>query len=388
MTTITPDPEGSHQVAPIMPDAAAGRLVTTVEPEAQAEAEAELDAEDGPMWRPAVLGEPGDGRGRVRCGLCPHACDLADGETGVCRVRRNHRGVLETATFAVAVEHLDAIERKPLYHVRPGTKVLTVAGPGCSFRCNYCVNHRLSQYGRVAGSGWVGGPAQPAEIVARAAAAGAAVGLSYAEPGLAPELTLALAEHAAPRGVPLVWKSNGFLTQAAVDMVAGALDAVNIDVKAADEGAHRRLTGAALRPVLDAVERFRAAGVWVEVSTPLIPGVSAEPAALASIAGHLAAVDPDIPWHLLRFTPDFRMRRPPPTSPDALAAAVAVGRAAGLRFVYVERALGIDGRRTRCPGCDTLLVERGIWETLHNKIVTSACPQCARAIPGRWGDDR
>jgi pyruvate formate lyase activating enzyme len=150
----------------------------------------------------------------------------------------------------------------------------------------------LSQYGRVADASWAGEPAQPAEIVARAAAVGASVGLSYAEPGLAPELTLSLAEHAGPRGVPLVWKTNGFLTTAAVDMVAGALEAVNIDVKAADEGAHRRLTGAALRPVLDALERFRAAGVWVEVSTPLIPGVSAEPAALASIARHLAASTP------------------------------------------------------------------------------------------------
>jgi pyruvate formate lyase activating enzyme len=161
----------------------------------------------------------------------------------------------------------------------------------------------------------------------------------------------------------------------------------NVDVKAADEAAHRRLTGESLRPVLDAVERFRGAGVWVEVSTPLIPGVSAEPAAIAAIARRLASIDPDIPWHLLRFTPDFRMRRPPPTGPDALAAAVAAGRAAGLRFVYVERALGPAGRATRCPGCDTVLVERGIWETSAVALAGAAgdaCPRCDRQIPGRW----
>lgn len=338
-----------------------------------------------PAWRPALLGEAA--AGRVRCGLCPHACDLAPGETGVCQVRRNHGGTLETATFTVTVAHSDAIERKPLYHVRPGSRVLTVAGPGCTFRCNYCVNHRLSQYGRAGGTGWAGMPARPADLVAQAVAAGAAVGLSYAEPGLAPELTLALAEHAAPAGIPLVWKTNGFLTPAAIDLVAPVLHAVNIDVKAAADAAHRRLTGAPLRPVLDAIERFRAAGVWVEVSTPLIPGVSADPDTLRAIAGHLAGIDPDIPWHLARFTPDFRMRRPPPTPPAALAEAVAIGRGAGLRFVYVERALGGAGRETRCPGCDAVLISRGIWETLENSVTVGACAHCALPIPGRWGDE-
>ncbi|WP_239337518.1 radical SAM protein, partial [Frankia sp. CiP3] len=345
------------------------------------------DDPHGPVWRAAVLGEPvgsesgqSDKRGkearRIRCLLCPHGCELRPGETGVCAVRRNHAGVLETATYTVAVTHLDAIERKPFYHVRPGSRVLTIAGPGCSFRCNYCVNHRLSQYGQVADVAWTGRPAQPAELVAQAAANGASLAMSYAEPGLAPELTLALAALAAPAGVPIVWKTNGFLTASAIDLVAGALDAVNIDVKAAGESAHRRLTGAHLRPVLDAVERLRAAGVWVEVSTPLIPGVSAEPDALRAIARHLAGIDPDIPWHLLRFTPDFRMRRPAPTSPDVLDAARATGRDAGLRYVYVERALGAAGRETRCPACDTVLVQRGIWETLESAVTHGICPHC------------
>lgn len=231
----------------------------------------------GPSWRPALLGRRHDA-GRVTCELCPHGCDLGDGQVGLCRVRRNRGCGLETATFAVAVAYLDAIERKPLYHVRPGTRVLTTAAPGCTFRCGYCINHRLSQYGRTGAPGWVGEPARPADLVARAAAEHAAIGLSYTEPGLAPELTLALAEHAAPAGVPLVWKSNGFLTAKAIDLVAPVLDAVNIDVKAADDPAHRRLTGAPLGPVLAAIERFRAAGVWVEVSTPLIPGTSTDPA--------------------------------------------------------------------------------------------------------------
>ena len=342
-------------------------------------------SQPGPAWTPALLAER-TSHGGLRCGLCPFGCVLGEGQLGICRVRRNRGGALETATFTAAVAHLDAIERKPLYHVRPGSLVLTVAGPGCTFRCDYCINYRLSQFGREAAAPWTGAPARPAELVSQARAAGAAVGLSYAEPGLAPELTLALAEHAAPAGLPVIWKSNGFLTRRAVDLVAPALTAVNIDVKAASESAHRRLTGAPLRPVLETLERFREAGVWVEVSTPLIPGASADPAELRIIATQLAAIDPGIPWHLARFTPDFRMRDSRPSLPSTLQEGRAIGHEAGLAFVYVERALGPEGRRTRCPACQSVLVERGIWETLHNNLANGLCPHCGYQVPGRWGD--
>lgn len=336
-----------------------------------------------PAWRPAILGTA-HGAGRVRCELCPHGCDLRDGQTGACRVRRNRDGRLETATFSTAAVHVDAIERKPFYHVRPGSRVLTTAAPGCTFHCDYCVNHRLSQYDRPDGAGWTGEPADPAALVSRALAEGTAIGLSYTEPGLAPELTLALAELAGPAGVPIVWKSNGFLTAQAIDLTAPVLDAVNIDVKAAAEAPHRRLTGAPLRPVLDAIGRFRAAGVWVEVSTPLIPGVADHPDQLGVIARELAAIDLEMPWHLLRFTPDFRMNAESPTTPEALSAGVRNGHGTGLRFVYVERALGPTGRQTRCPGCAAVLVERGIWETREQRMIGATCPQCTQAIPGRW----
>lgn len=333
-----------------------------------------------PQWRPALFSEPAAG-GRVRCTLCPFLCVLRDGQAGVCRVRRNRSGTLETATYTAAAAHLTAIERKPLYHVWPGSRVLTVAGPGCSFRCDYCINYRLSQYGREDTAPWTGTPARPAEIAARAHEAGALLGLSYSEPGLAPELTLALAEY----GLPLIWKTNGYLTAEAIDAVAPALTAVNIDIKAADEAGHRHLTGASLGPVLDAVERFRSAGVWVEVSTPLIPGTSADSVSLQSIAARLAVIDRDIPWHLLRFTPDFRLSSAAPTAPDALREARDIGHGAGLRFVYVERALGPEGRNTSCPVCGIKLVDRDIWKMVENVIVDGQCPRCGLPIPGRWG---
>jgi pyruvate formate lyase activating enzyme len=297
-------------------------------------------------------------------------------------VRRNHNGVLETATFTASVIHLGPIERKPFYHLRPGGKVLTVAGPGCTFSCGYCINHRLSQYGRDASASWLGMPADPAALAQQARTAGALIGLSYAEPALAPELTLALAD----QGLPVIWKTNGFLTPATIDLVAPALLGVNIDVKAAGEREHHALTGAPLQPVLDAVARFTGHGVWVEVCTPLIPGVSSSPRQLQKIAARLAAISPDLPWHLLRFTPAFRLRAAVPTSPAALAAARDIGYQAGLRHVYVERALGAEGRRTVCPSCQTPVVERGIWKTLDIRFVEAGtCAVCGTEIPGRWG---
>ncbi|GAA5050108.1 pyruvate formate lyase activating enzyme [Thermocatellispora tengchongensis] len=333
-------------------------------------------------WTPAILHRP---RGsRVQCLLCPMRCLLADGETGPCRVRRRSGEILETATFATSVRHLDAVERKPLYHFRPGTHTLTLAAPGCTFRCDYCVNHRMSQYGREEDLPWTATPADPREIVAAAAAEGASVALSYTEPSLAVELTLALADEGGRAGVPVVWKSNGFLTPEAVRLVAPRLAAVNIDVKAVEERAHHRLTGAPLAPVLRTLRAFAAAGVWVEVSTPLIPGVMSEPGQLAALAGLLAEIDPGMPWHLLRFTPDFRMREEAPTTPAALAEAVAIGRAAGLRHVYVERALGPGGRETRCPACDAVVVRRGIWSLESLALYDGRCEYCGHPIPGRW----
>jgi pyruvate formate lyase activating enzyme len=335
-------------------------------------------------WVPALLGTSLPD-GRVACDLCPHGCVLHPGQSGLCQLRRNEGGKLRTAAFTVTVAQLTAIERKPLYHVWPGSRVLTIAGPGCTFRCDYCINHRLSQYGRSETAAWQGHPADPDSLVARAAAAGALLGMSYTEPSLAIELALALATVAKPAGVPLVWKTNGFLTPVATALVTPVLDAVNIDVKAADDAAHRQLTGAPLAPVWETIAALRAAGVWIEVSTPLVPGTASEPGQWQQIAGTLAGIDPAIPWHLLRFTPDFRMSHHSPTSPDQLAAARAAGLAAGLHYVYVERALGPGGRRTSCPTCGAVLIEREIWDTCVTYLTPGGtCPQCGYSVPGRW----
>lgn len=342
--------------------------------------------EPAAYWTPAGFAAP-DGD-RVRCTLCPHDCRLVPGQVGRCHVRRATRGGMETATRATSVAHFDAVERKPLYHYRPGLTLLTLAPPGCSFACGYCLNYRLSQYGRSAGVGWTAGPVDPAGVVAAAAARGAGVALSYSEPTLAAELTLALSAAARPRGVDVVWKTNGFITPTALAELAPHLAAVNVDLKAPDDRRHRRLTGAPLAPVLDALAGFAREGVWVEVGTPLVPGFNAEPADVRRTADLiLAALGPDAPWHLIRFVPEYRMRGPAPTPPDVLAAAADAARAAGVRFVYVERALGDAGRTTWCPGCGSAVVEREPWAVRSVGLRGGACPRCGGRVPGRWDEE-
>jgi pyruvate formate lyase activating enzyme len=271
-------------------------------------------------------------------------------------------------------------------HFRPGLETLTLAAPGCTFRCGYCLNAALSQYGREPDLPWSAAPADPDALVARAAARGAAIALSYSEPALAAELTLALHRAAAAqaRPVPILWKSNGYLTRAALDLLAPCLAAANIDLKCPDDASHRRLTGAPLAPVLATLERLRGQGVWLEVSTPLIPSINAEPAAIRAMARRVLALGPETPWHLVRFLPDWRLAALPPTPPALLADAVAMAQDLGLQHVYVERALGDAGRRTRCPGCGAALIERGRWCVADNRLRGGGCPDCGRPLAGVW----
>ena len=333
-------------------------------------------------WRSAGFYRPVEGG--ILCTLCPHGCVLADNEVGFCQVRRRHGLALQTATFATSLQHLDNIERKPFYHYQPGCKVLTLAAPGCSFTCLYCQNYRLSQFGRTPAAPWQGTPVDSTAIVAEAAAQNAAIALSYSEPSLAAELTLELATAGQPKNVPILWKTNGFMTREALAQLAPHLAAVNVDLKAVDDNKHRALTGASVTPVLDAIAKFLEAGVWVEISTPLIPKFNTDFQSLRRLAATVRGLGISIPWHLLRFTPEYRLRRARPTAPDTLTQALAIARETGLQYVYVERACGPAARNTYCPQCGHEVVARRIWETQTVSLIDGCCPSCGYNIPGRW----
>ncbi len=341
------------------------------------------------LWRPASFFRSGgdalrESGGVLTCSLCPFECRLRPGDTGRCHVRRRRGDHLETATFATTALHVHPIERKPFYHVRPGSRVLTLAAPGCTFACTYCQNYRLSQFGRTDDAPWTGVSVAPESVVTRAANEGLSIAFSYSEPVLAAELTLALAPLAKAAGVPLLWKTNGFVTEEAAREVAPALTAANVDLKAPGDEAHIRLTGAPVTPVVRALEVWREAGVWLEISTPVIPGFNDDVESLGALARILAAVGPQTPWHLLRFHPDYRLNGAPPTHPDLLERAGEIARAEGLVHVYVERALGDRGRATRCAGCGEPVIERRTEGVRDNRLRDGRCPHCHVAVAGCW----
>jgi len=333
-------------------------------------------------WRKADFYQQ-QGHDELLCLLCPHACVFtADKAVGFCQVRRRHGQSLETATFATAVQNLDAIERKPLYHYKPGTPVLTLAAPGCQFRCLYCQNYRLSQFGRHPEIGWQAKPVNVQSIISTALNQQAMIGLSYSEPILAAELTLALAQ--ANQSVDIIWKTNGFLTAEARQHLMPYLAAINLDLKTVNPQRHYALTGAPIKPILENLNAFYQAGIWLEISTPIIPKINADTDSLRQLAETIYAVSPDIPWHLLRFTPEFKLRHLPPTSPALLNQAVQMAHQVGLKYVYVERALGPSGRNTFCPHCHQELISRQIWGIQHNRLNQGHCFDCGVKIPGCW----
>ncbi len=314
------------------------------------------------------------------CTLCPHACALADGETGPCRVRRRAGQHLETATLACAVEHLQPIERSALYHVRPGSQVLALAAGGCTMTCDHCLNHRLARYKPELETV----PVVTAAVVDRARSADAAIVLTYSEPVLMAELTIELAGTARAAGVELLWSTNGFITPGALKQLAPLLRAVNVDLKAADPKLHRRLTGADNGPVFVALQTLRDLGVWVEVSTPVIPGVNSDPAEVRAMIRHLLELGPDTPWHLLRFIPARGLAHLGPTPTKMLVAIRNEARQLGLQHVYVARALGESGRTTCCPDCGSAVVRRSLRSRPEIRLESGCCPDCATPIAGIW----
>ncbi|MCP4658182.1 MAG: radical SAM protein, partial [bacterium] len=274
------------------------------------------------LWTPLTAG-------RLRCLLCAHRCQLAPGERGPCSLRHNLAGKLVTDAFGeLRVALGSAVERRPFFHLLPGALTWTVATAGCSLRCRYCQNAPLSQPQAedLAAPPRLDDPS-PRAVVAAARAAGAQVlAFAYSEPSVAWEWVHEVMAAAREAGLLTAWSSNGFYTPELHEALArhGVPDAVNIDLKADRPETWRELVGGRLEPVLDAMTGLRQLSVWLEITTPLIPGINDSPAEREALAGHiLERLGPTTPWHLWRFHPDWRLLDRPPTPTAALLAAAA-----------------------------------------------------------------
>jgi pyruvate formate lyase activating enzyme len=328
--------------------------------------------------------EPLEG-GAVRCGLCPHRCRIAEGALGACRTRRNVRGELRVITHGLLrAAAVDPVEKKPLFHYRPGSATFSIASAGCNLVCPFCQNHELSQRLRGEAAGGEAGRRTPAaEIVAAALERGcASIAFTYSEPVLSLELAEEVAAAARPEGIEIVFVTNGQVGREGADALGRILNAANVDLKCFDEEKYRRVLGGDLSATLDAIRGWRAAGVWVEVTTLVIPGFNDGDDELGRIAGFVAEVDPEIPWHVSRFRPDYRWADREPTPAATLRRAREIGLARGLRHVYTGNLPGSDGEKTVCSGCGALLIDRVGYSIRAVAVDRGRCRACGAPLAG------
>jgi pyruvate formate lyase activating enzyme len=337
------------------------------------------------MIREAMLWAPQAG-GKVACALCSHRCVIAPSKSGICAVRRNTGGKLETLVYGeVIAAHVDPIEKKPLYHFYPGSKALSIAAAGCNFRCSFCQNWEISQAPRRSGGALRGTALLPRDIVAEAQAQGCrSISYTYTEPTIFFEYAYDAARLASEAGLANNFVTNGYMTAEALTTIRPYLDAANVDLKAFKDETYKKICGARLDPVLDTIRLMRKLGVWVEVTTLVVPGLNDGDAELAGIARFIAGVDPDIPWHISRFHPDFEYTDAPPTPAKTLRKAYEIGKREGLRYLYIGNMLG-EGEDTHCPQCGTLLIRRRGFFVAQNRLAGAACPSCGQPVAGIFG---
>jgi len=323
---------------------------------------------------------------RVRCGLCRFRCLIGPGQRGHCTVRENRGGVLYSLVYGrVVAEQVDPIEKKPLFHVLPGSRSLSVATVGCNFRCLHCQNYRISQP-EASAVETSGSYLSPEALVQRALAAGCrSISYTYTEPTVFFEYAYETAVLARAAGLKNVFVTNGYITAEALARIAPYLDAANIDLKGFSAGFYREVVGASLDEVLDCIGEYRRLGIWLEITTLIIPNRNDAEDELRGIARFIAnELGPQTPWHVSQFYPTYRLTGEPRTPIATLRGARRIGLEAGLRYVYEGNVPGEGGENSRCPSCDGLLIKRYGYIIEKNLLSRGGCPGCGRAVEGIW----
>ncbi len=331
-------------------------------------------------------------RGYVQCLACEHWCALAPGAIGKCGVRQNAHGELQLLVYGrAAAAQVDPVEKKPLHHFLPGRSIFSIGTVGCNLRCRWCQNWQISQWRNFDPvRDAIGSHLPPAEIVAYCRErAIPLIAFTYNEPAVFFEYAYDTAKLAYEYGIRTVFVSSGFETLQALEQMTPFLDAVNVDLKTFRDETYRTYCGARLAPVLRNIEHLVAQGkVWTEVTTLVIPDLNDSDAELKEIAAFLAGLSLDIPWHVTAFTPQYRLTDRGPTPPETVLRAHAIGRAAGLRYVYTGN-IWYDTRLqasadTRCPHCNALLIQRAGYRVAQKWREPGICHSCGAQIAGIW----
>jgi pyruvate formate lyase activating enzyme len=286
----------------------------------------------------------------------------------------------------LVAEHVDPIEKKPLFHFLPGSRSYSISTVGCNFRCRHCQNFSISQPGAFPADSPPGILRSPEHVVESAVRAGCqSISYTYVEPTIFFEFAYNCAVLAHKQGLKNVFVSNGYMTEKTTRLLAPVLDGINIDIKAFSDDFYRQICGARLQPVLDSVRLMHELGVWVEITTLIIPGLNDGKEELTVIAEFIASIDPAMPWHVTAFHPTYKLTDRPATPLKSLQQAQEIGFSAGLKFVYAGNIPGSGGENSLCPSCRAVMIKRWGFGIEENRLLDGCCPQCGTKIAGVWG---
>jgi pyruvate formate lyase activating enzyme len=319
----------------------------------------------------------------VHCALCHHRCLIKEGHRGICGVRENRSGTLFSMVYGKPIaHHVDPIEKKPLFHFLPGSSSFSLATAGCNFRCLFCQNADISQAREL--KKMPGQEVTPEEIVAAALGAQCqSISYTYTEPTIFFEYARDIALLAISQGLKNVFVTNGYMTPEALESLQPNLHAANVDLKSFSEEFYKTKCGAKLAPVLETLKMMKRLGIWVEVTTLIIPTLNDSKEELAALAKFLAVdLGPETPWHISRFHPTYKLTQLPSTPIKTLQQAWEIGKDAGLRYVYTGNVPGDPAEKTICHQCGYLLLDRFGFSILKNNLQKGRCPQCQTPLDG------
>jgi len=321
---------------------------------------------------------------RVRCNLCNHRCKIKERKRGICGVRENRGGKLYSLVYGkIIAEHIDPIEKKPLFNFLPGSRAFSIGTVGCNFHCKHCQNSDISQYPHAHGGEIIGQGRTPDQIVTAAKAAGCeTIAYTYTEPTIFYEFAYDTAGLARKEEIKNVFVSNGYISAEAARQIAPYLDAINIDLKAFTDKLYKEVCGARLKPVLESIRLMKALDVWVEVTTLIIPGLNDGEQELRDIARFVKSVGPEVPWHVSQFYPAYKLLDRPTTPVATLRRARDIGMEEGLRYIYEGNVPGEGGENTHCYACGALLIERYGLTLTRSCLQDGKCPGCGARIDG------
>jgi pyruvate formate lyase activating enzyme len=325
------------------------------------------------------------GSGRVQCRICNHFCKINPGKRGICNVRENQDGTLVSLVYdQVIAGSCDPIEKKPIFHFKPGSYSYSIATVGCNFKCQFCQNSDIAQMPSDRQGMIQGKKIRPETIVEQALASGCqSIAYTYTEPSVYFELAYETAKLARENNLANIFVTNGYMSADLVQLMAPFLDAANVDLKAFDDKFYQTYCRARLEPVKQTLGLMKKAGILVEVTTLLIPGLNDDPKNLTNLVRFIANdLGCDTPWHISRFHPSYKMTDIGATPISSLERAYKIGKKEGLHHVYTGNVPGLASENTHCHGCGTLVVKR-VGYTIENYLKENGtCPECDTRVVG------